>query len=221
MIKSLSVGITIFWLTSFAQGQTIERDYSKYLRPLIFVVPEAPVTIDTNPSRKYAATVNILANGTVKLPILIDPAEPLMTASVNDAARFWVFAPDMTSDCQAGPRSGRVGFEYDSPTGRTWLELPQISASDSKYRYKIIHRDTAYYPRSETSGDINKAEVTVAIKFMPDGTVGNASIFIAIPSNKSFIAAALKGARSTVIKFKEPIEKPFLCALVTYSFSLN
>ena len=221
MIKSLWVGVALFGVTSVVYSQAFEHDYSKYLRPLVFVIPEAPVAIETNPQRKYVAKIDIQANGTVKLPVAIEPDEPLMVAAVNDAARFWLFAPSLTGDCRPGPRSGKINFEYDSPSGRVWVELPKIVANDGKAEFDVIDRDMVSYPEFEARKGIERGKVTISVKLMPDGKVSDASVFTAIPPTKGFIATALRGARSTVVKFKQPIDQPFICTLVTYSFVLE
>ena len=212
------MGVVLSAAMAAAHGQTLENDYARYLQPLVFMLPDAPAPIESNPSRKYVAKVDILADGTVKRPVTVDPAEPSMVAAVNDAARFWLFAPSLTGDCQAGPRSGRIGFEYDSPSGRAWIELPDLVVSGWNDMVEIVSRDEVAYPAYESRRHIDSGKVTVAVKILPDGTVGDASVFIAVPPTKGFVETALRGARSTVVKFNKPMTQPFICRLITYNF---
>jgi hypothetical protein len=52
--------------TVSANAQGFERDYSKYLRPIIFVLPAAPKA-----GGKFTAKLDILVDGTVQLPVSV------------------------------------------------------------------------------------------------------------------------------------------------------
>lgn len=206
-------------LTTAANGQEFERDYSKYLRPVVFVLPIAPAPSESQPSlRKYRVRIDILPTGRVELPVAVDPPEPLMTDAVNDAARLWLFAPGLNEDCKTSRRSGRVNLEYDTVGGRAWLEVPDIVNKSAAYSFDIIHEDPINFPRYKPQQDITTGVITVASKIMADGTASEASVFIAIPPNRGFMDAARRHALATVVQFKTPIDKPFICTLRTYTF---
>ena len=69
MINKTWLSLACVLASAAAHGQEFERNYSKYLRPLIFVLPKPPEPSASNPSRKYVAKVDVLADGTVQLPV--------------------------------------------------------------------------------------------------------------------------------------------------------
>ena len=86
MINKTWLGLACVLASAAAHGQEFERNYSKYLRPLIFVLPKPPEPSASNPSRKYVAKVDVLADGTVQLPVSVEPSEPFILLSSVDAS---------------------------------------------------------------------------------------------------------------------------------------
>lgn len=221
--KGWVLGIVCAFCTAITHAQEVERDYSKYLRPVIFLLPEAPSPTSPSSSRKYLVKIDILANGTVQLPVEVEPDETPMVAAINDAARFWLFAPGITSDCKPGPRSGKVSLEYDTGKGRAWIELPGIEKNlQSAFSYDLTNRgDNVRYPVEEAHRGTGSGAVTIVLKLMSDGSSSEHVVYTAMPPSKGFIKSAMKGASQIAVKFREPIDKPFLCTLVTYSFKVG
>jgi hypothetical protein len=224
---SLTRGIVAFLGAAFVvvpvRGQELERDYSKYLRPLVFVLPEAPEANASSPSRTYVAKVTITAGGTVQLPVEVEPNEAAMVSAVNDVAKLWVFAPGLDKDCKPGPRSGRVMFEYDTGAGRAWVELPPVeSATLRRQKVTVVPgKDLPPYPRFEMQRGISSGTVTVAMKLMADGSTAEHNVYFAVPRTKGFMETALKASREVAVTFSEPPDKPFYCALMNYRFKLE
>ena len=204
-----------------AKAQTVERDYSQYLRPLVFLLPDAPPAKDGEPVQKYTVALDISPNGTVSLPVTVEPNEPIMVHNINDAARFWLFPPSLTDDCKPGPRTGKVSLEFDTGKGRAWLELAAVTKPVKEYAYTFLNRgNEVKYPKDEIRKDIRAGKVTVAMKLMADGSTMEHVVYIAVPASNGFMTNALNGARKIAVKFLEPLDKQFLCTLITYNFKL-
>ncbi len=111
-------------------AQQIEKDYSKYARPFLFVLPK-PLAPNGAPSSSstYVARLDIAIDGSVQRPVPITPADPSMVAAVNDVAHFWLFYPELTSDCKPAPRTGSIEFDYNEGEGRAWLQLGPLGGA--------------------------------------------------------------------------------------------
>jgi hypothetical protein len=218
--------LAIATLSAPAWAQEMERDPQAFARPLVLVRPEPPAFREGQAAkRRYVVSVQIAADGTVNGPIGIEPDDPEMRKSVEDAARFWIFYPGLDADCKPSARSGRVEFEYEpNGEGKAWAEFavlqgvnkPDLDGMDMKARY------TPRYPASELHRGI-EGRLTIALKVLPDGSTTEHRVYSAWPPSKGLVETALRHARSTWVTFTRPITAPqtHRCALIPYSFRIQ
>ena len=225
MILKRCLAASMFILAASVQAQQMETNTDKYLRPLVMVKPSIPRSILREKAiKRYMVRLEINADGTARLPVVIEPEDAEFRVELEKVLPDWRFYPDVDRDCKPAPRTGRLGIEVDGSQDwpKVWAEFPAVSAFDPS---RIRRRSDGSppppeYPWRERRRGL-QGDVEIVMKLMPDGSTREHVVLTAVPPAPGFIETALQHAAAFRGKPDDrPDGDPFICVSVPYGFRL-